>query len=64
MTESNYDNPSLSFELNLDVVNQLLILLGDQPYKQSAGIINLIMLQVQPQIEKIQAERNAREQLY
>lgn len=57
MSETSYDNPMFKFKLNLDVINQMLALLGEQPYKQSAGIINLIMRQVQPQIEKLQAER-------
>ena len=57
MSETSYDNPMFKFKLNLDVINQMLALLGEQPYKQSAGIINLIMHQVQPQIEKLQAER-------
>lgn len=61
MSETSYDNPMFKFKLNLDVINQMLALLGEQPYKQSAGIINLIMRQVQPQIEKLQAERAAAE---
>lgn len=57
MAETTQDNPMFKIKLNLDVINQLLALLGDQSYNRSAGIINLIMRQVQPQIEKLQAER-------
>lgn len=57
MSEATNDNPMFKFKLNLDVINQLLAMLSELPYKQSAGMVNLIMRQVQPQIEKLQAER-------
>lgn len=53
------DNSMFKFKLNLDVINMMLSKLGKLPYEESAGIISLIMRQVQPQIEKLQAERAA-----
>lgn len=57
--QQTYDNPMFKFKLNLDVINTMLSKLGKLPYEESAGIISLIMRQVQPQIEKLQAERAA-----
>lgn len=61
MSEVNNDNPTFELHLELEAINQMLGLLSEHPYKQSAGIINLIMRQVQPQVEKLQAERAAAE---
>lgn len=59
MSEVNVENPVFDLKLNLDAVNQLLNVLGEQPYNQSAGLISLIMSQAQPQMAKYQAQQAA-----
>jgi hypothetical protein len=45
---------TLKLELTIDQVNGVLQLLGNSPYVQSAGLIQLIQEQVGPQVRALQ----------
>ena len=45
---------TLKLELTIEQVNGILQLLGNAPYVQSAGLINLIQETVGPQVREMQ----------
>ena len=51
------DNESLTFTFKVKEINAILEILGNAPYMRSAGIIDLIRMQGEPQVVKILKEK-------
>jgi hypothetical protein len=50
------DAPIINFELTIEQANAVLAILGNAPFVQSAGLINLLQEQAGPQVRALQIE--------
>lgn len=60
--DGSLDNETLIFRFTVGTVNNLLKILGDAPFVQSAGFINDIQRQAGPQVDQLIANREGKDE--